>query len=230
MNSPGTNGEKSISDILKFQSPTTLFLAGASQSGKTTFTAKLLYNADAMFTEPPKQIFYAYDIYQPLFDEMKERIPNILFHQGLPTEEDIEMWTNSRESSVLVLDDLLSSVVSSESALRLFTINSHHKNCTVIFISQLLFPCGKYSRGISLNSHYIILFRSYRDVNQISRFGSQVLPGQLRYFKESYEKSISKAGGYLVVDVCPKSKERRFMLRTNIFPGEKVSIFLPRQA
>ena len=222
-------GAAEVNELLKFHSPTTMYLAGSSQSGKTTFTYRLLRNADKLFSQVPVRIIYAYDTYQPIFTEMQETIPNLTLHQGLPNKEDIDTWTVDREHVLLVLDDLMTEVTDSESALHLFTVNSHHKNCSVIFISQLLFPRGKYSRGISLNSHYVILFRSYRDVNQISRFGAQVLPGKAQYFKESYEKAISKPGaGYLLVDVCPRSIDRRFMLRTNIFPDERVSIFVPR--
>lgn len=85
--------EDYIANVLKFQSPTTLFLVGSSQSGKTTFAFRLLRNIDTMFTDPPSKIIYAYDVYQSLFDEMKLTLPNFTLHKGLPSEDDIHAWT-----------------------------------------------------------------------------------------------------------------------------------------
>ena len=44
----------------------------------------------------------------------------------------------------------------------LLTKFAHHKNLSVIFIVQNLFPKGKYARDVSLNAHYIISFKNPR--------------------------------------------------------------------
>ena len=49
----------------------------------------------------------------------------------------------------------------------LFTIKSHHKNISVMYIVQNLFHRGKYHRTISRNAHYMVLFKNLTDVSQI---------------------------------------------------------------
>ena len=51
-------------------------------------------------------------------------------------------------------------------------------------------------RYISLNAHYIVLFKSPRDKQQISILARQVNPGRVQEFMKSYEKATSRADGY----------------------------------
>ena len=44
-----------------------------------------------------------------------------------------------------------------------FTKHSHHRNITILYLCQDMFPPGKYTRTISRNSHYIVAFRNTRD-------------------------------------------------------------------
>ena len=54
------------------------------------FVKKLLENAKGMFTNEFKNIYYHYgSAYQPIFDEMSKRIPNLIFKPGITTEEEL---------------------------------------------------------------------------------------------------------------------------------------------
>ena len=57
---------------------------------------------------------------------------------------------------LLVLDNLMRNCSDDERSLDLFTKVSHHCDVTCIYLTQNLFPPGKFSRSISLNAHYII--------------------------------------------------------------------------
>ena len=95
--------------LIRFASPASLLLSGISQSGKTWFTFKLLENANGMFEKPPTKIIYAYGQYQPLFEQMEERIPGLILHSGIPSREQIDEWTDPTDTAhhtVIVLDDL----------------------------------------------------------------------------------------------------------------------------
>lgn len=161
--------------LLPFSAPTTVLICGSTQSGKTHFTKKLLQNTNGLFSMPVNKIIYAYSEHQPMFDEMEQTIPNISLHQGLPSKEDIEQYTEGVNHTIVVLDDLMLQVAQSQDCVHLFTVTSHHRNVTTIMLSQNLYPPGKYARTISLN---VILFKNYRDSRQIITFGSQILPGQ----------------------------------------------------
>lgn len=67
-----------IDTLIKFECPATCIIAGASESGKSTFLFKMFKNAQFMFSKVPKKIIYCYSTYQPLFDDMKT-VENIEF-------------------------------------------------------------------------------------------------------------------------------------------------------
>lgn len=148
--------------LLPFSAPTTILICGSTQSGKTYFTKRLLQNADGMFCTPVDKIIYAYSEFQPMFDEMMSDIPRLIFHQGLPSKEDIEQYTEGVNHTIVVLDDLMLQVAQSQDCVQLFTVTSHHRNVTTVMLSQNLYPPGKYARTISLNCLNVILFRNSR--------------------------------------------------------------------
>ena len=61
----------STSSAITFQQGVIL-ISGATRSGKTYFTHKLLCNLDTCFTKPyPQSILFCYGIYQPLFRQIE---------------------------------------------------------------------------------------------------------------------------------------------------------------
>ena len=178
--------------LIPFQSPACFQISGATQCGKSFFTFKLLENSSGMFEKPPKKIIYAYGKYQPLFDQMEERIPGLILHSGLPSKENISEWTDPSYHTVIVLDDMMVQVTKSEDALFLFTVTAHHRCASVIFLTQNMYMPGKYARSISLNCHYVVNFKNFRDNRSlISGFGSQAYPGQTKFFKSALEKATN---------------------------------------
>jgi len=213
--------------LLPFHSPTTVLLSGATMSGKTTLTFEILKRAKGMFEIPPDKIVYAYGEYQPLYDEMEKTIPELTLHQNLPSKEEIDTWSSGSKHTVLILDDLLNQVTQSQDSLFLFCVTAHHRCVTVLFLTQNLYMPGKYARTISLNCHYVILFRNVRDSRQVVIFGSQVFPGKNKYFKDAYDKATAVPYGYLLVDLSPRTPEK-YRLRTRILPGEDTIVYLPK--
>ncbi len=212
--------------LLPFSAPTTILICGCTQSGKTYFTKSLLQHANGMFSVPVDKIIYAYTEYQPIFDDMSRSIPNFTLHQGLPSKEDIEQYTEGVNHTILVLDDLMLKIAQSQDCVHLFTVTSHHRNVTTVMLSQNLYPPGKYARTISLNCLNVILFKNYRDSRQVITFGSQVLPGQVSFFKAAYDSATRRNFGYLHVCLEPTQK-REYQLRSCILPGEDMIIYQP---
>jgi len=56
---------------------------------------------------------------------------------------------------------------SDNAVIDLFSKGSHHKNLSVIFITQNLFHQYRGMQDISLNSNYIVVFKNPRDRAQI---------------------------------------------------------------
>ena len=104
---------------------------------------------------------YCYGVWQPAFEDM-----NVTFHKDLPSASDVERFVDG-SPVLIVLDDLMDAVVKSEEVQRLFVRGSHHLNITVIYINQNMFHQGKCARTISLNCHYLVLFKNPRDFSQL---------------------------------------------------------------
>ena len=83
-------------------------------------------------------------------------------------------------------------------------------------------------RNISLNAHYILLFKSPRDKQQISMLARQVDPGRVQEFMRSYEDATSLPHGYLALDLKPTTSDQD-RLKTNVLPGE-IAKFIQKQS
>ena len=134
--------EEGQESLIKFETPSTIVMSGATSTGKSWLIYKILKHAKGMFTSPPKKIIYCYGVYQDLYDEMQRDIPNIECFSGLPTRDDLESWNYASPwSKVLVLDDLLQKAVKNVDIVDLFCQYSHHMNFTVFFFCGPKFIC-----------------------------------------------------------------------------------------
>lgn len=202
-------------------------IVGPTMSGKTSLVQKIIKEATGMFQKPPERIVIAYTEFQPLFEEMEKSIDALILHQGLLSKEQIDEWSDGVEHTGLVLDDMMMQVAKSEDSLNLFCVTAHHRRVSVLMLAQNLYMPGKFARTISLNCHYVILFRNVRDSRQVLTFGSHVFPSKLKYLKDAYDKATSVPFGYLVVDMSP-STEDKYRLRTHILPNEDTIVYLPK--
>ena len=90
---------------------------------------------------------------------------NVEFREGLPQSSD---YAGDSRANLIIIDDLMAEAPTGRKVIsNLFTKGSHHNNLSVIFITQYIFHQGKSQRDISINSHYIVVFRNLRDRAQI---------------------------------------------------------------
>jgi len=68
------------------------------------------------------------------------------------------------QPTMLVIDDLMSET--NQLMADIFTKRSHHHDISVIYMTQNVFDKNKYARTISLNVHYLVLFKNPRDANR----------------------------------------------------------------
>lgn len=212
-------------------------VCGASGSGKTFLTKRILENASGMFSESPKKIILCYDTWQPMFEELRRNLKEITFHQGLPNEDQFNEWGEIDGHKLLVIDDCMAEGVDSPHLMKMFCVKSHHQNITVMFLVQNVFQKGKVMRTLSLNTQYFILFRNYRDQSQVEALGRQIFPRQSAYFREAYQLATSNRFGYILVDVSPSLPDVNIIdlrsevppLRTKILPGEDTVLYFPKK-
>ena len=213
--------------LIKFESPCTMTLISASNGGKTTFVKKLLENSKGMFKEDFSKVVYCYgSTWQPLFDEMIDKITNISFRESIPSSEEIEMITKNEPHTCLILDDLMMELNSSSKAEKIWTVHSHHCRMSVINLAHNLFQKGPSSRTVSLNTNIYILFRALRDSLQMQTFARQIYPNKTQFFMSAYHKATQESFGYLVVDLNAFSDDK-YRLRTHIFPNEDTIVYQP---
>ena len=124
---------------------------------------------------------------------------------------------------MLVFDDLNQELIQNKAVCDLTIMLSHHLNITCIMTSHNIFMCAKYSKTISTNLHYILLF-TLRNRLQLSILGSQMFchKGKAKNFVKVYDQVMSEncLGNPLIIDNSPRSTNRNYMLRNKVMPGE----------
>jgi hypothetical protein len=204
---------------LKYMSA--MLIAGPSQAGKTTFVEKLIAERTTMFDIAPQYIhWFTGTEYEPPAD-LAEQIH--VYNDGLPDSFDMV-----RPHDLVVLDDLMVESEKSAAVSNLFTRLVHHKPCTVIVITQNLYSAGKENRTRSLNSQYIVLFKSPRDASQIDCLSRQMYPGEKSFLTKAYRDAVSQRPfSYLFLDLHQTTHEA-LRVRARILPGEGPQIvYLP---
>ena len=206
----------------------TMCVAGPSRCGKTSFIYNFLKNVSSVYSESdiPRKILYCYAKHQPLYDQMENNVPNIEFNQGLPSHSMIEDVSNGSHNMV-ILDDLVAQVQKSEDMLNLFILGSHHRNLSVIFMSQNMFHSGKHGRTIALNTQYLVLFKNPRDRSQIKYLARQIYPTNPLTLCEAYQDATENdAYGYLFLDLTQQSGDS-LRMRTSITREQPTVVYMP---
>jgi hypothetical protein len=207
---------------VRFRTPANFFICGQTQSGKSHLTRHILRYAEELFDPVPTKIIYCYGEYQKEFEELS---PDVEMIEGFPN--DIGGLTKDHSNSLIVLDDLMSQCSNDQRAVDLFTRGSHHMGVSVLYLTQNLFPPGRLSRTISLNSHYMVIFRNPRDSLGVSTLARQMFPGCTDYLLEAYGDATNKPYGYLLID-CHQLTPDCMRLRTNILPWERQVAYVKR--
>ena len=200
------------------QHPFTALVCGPTGCGKTQFTSKVI--TSNIISPAPEEILWCYGVYQDIFHSLV----NVHFNEGLP---DLKNFDGSKRT-LLIIDDLMHEA--DDKVTQIFTKGSHHRNISIMFLTQNLFHRSKHARTMSLNAHYIILFKSPRDVGQIGCLGRQMYPtrrGAL-FLGEAFRDATKRSYGYLFLDL-KASTDEELRVRTNILPDESPQyVYLPK--
>ena len=178
-------------DDIKFEHPSNWVIGAPSQSGKSYLVYQILKHSDKLIRPAFKEIIYCYSEWQPLYERMMAEIRHITFVKGLPD-------LHSVKNAIVILDDLMNQVIEDRNVLNLFTVVSHHRKVSIIFLTQNVFEKGKYARSISLNAHYLIVFKNRRDEAQIMHLSRQLYPRDGKFFYEVFNSATETKYGYLI--------------------------------
>jgi len=206
-----------MADDIRFKHPFTCIVSGPSGSGKSSFTLRLLQHLDALCTEPNFSggIIWFYSEKSPVpRDKLTSLHKNVSFHEGVPQY----FGDDHGRPCLIILDDLLNEVYS-KNVCDLFTKGSHHRNVSVILITQNLFHQGRFCRDISLNAKYSVALKNVRDKSQFQYLARQVHPEDSDSLYMSYVEATERAHGHLLLDFAQDTDDR-LRYRTNVFPDE----------
>lgn len=212
--------------ILPWKHPWTAILAGPTGCGKSVFVSRFLKHLDQMSDTRFERVIFYYGEWQAGYRELGEKVE---FREGLPQSSD---YAGDPRAKLIILDDLMAESSSSTGSgviANLFTKGSHHNNLSVIFITQNVFHQGKGQRDISLNSHYIVVFRNLRDRAQIRHLSRQVCPDNTRFLQDVYHDATSKPFGYLLLDLKQDTPDN-CRYRACIFPDDEWQyVYVPKK-
>ena len=188
--------------------PASFLICGPSCCQKTHWVFRFIENRNEIFTEKIERILYFSDTYQKKFDEYLNKIE---FIQETLTLEILKL----ADRCLLVLDDLMH--YPQDLITKIFTVDAHHFNFSVIFTAQNLF--NKNIHKILLNSHFVVLFKNCPNATQIQHFLRQAFPHKTKAVYEAYKNAVATPRGYLMLDFRPDTEDSQ-RIRTNVFPNE----------
>lgn len=203
---------------LRLKNDAVFQVVGPSGSGKTLFVTKLLSNANSMFLNKIKKIYWLRGVEEGekgdtanAFSSLNNN--NIIFLNGFT-----DGWMDKpRDGDVLVIDDLFAESTKEKNFNNLFTKIARHRGVTVIFITQNMFHQGGQHRTRNLNVHYLIVFKNPRDSSVIDFISRQAYSNNKQFLVDAFHDATNnKPHGYLFLDftqTCPDE----LRVRSNIF-------------
>lgn len=194
-----------LEQAFAFHHPSSILIAGPSGCGKTVFTTNLLLENSDLFPNTPANVHYCYGIWQDGFKVLQQA--GVKFHQGVPQEDALVKWFP--QGGLMILDDLMEEGSKDKSVLDLFTKTSHHRGITVIYLTQDLFPPGKYAKTISRNAHYVVAFKNPRDQLGLKNLLLQAYPNRWQPILDVFSSVTSRPHGYMLLDLHPSSDDKR---------------------
>ena len=201
------------------QHPFNLICSAASQGGKTFWVRKLLLEKKI---EPwPERIVWVYCYASSVCPSLKHKMPHIEYFDHIPHNIMDEDFTDPSKPTLIILDDQMQNL--NEDVMSLFTRGTHHLNRSVILTVQNVFYQSVFMRTISLNAHYLVLWKQPRDMAQIAALGNQMYPQKSKQFLDAYKKATIAPYGYLFIDLRPTTDDR-LRLRTAVL-GEMEDSF-----
>ena len=145
-------------------------LVGPSETRKSQF----IYNWLKIGTFQPKfdKIYFFYQHSQPLCDVMQKQSENIQFVQGVNFEF-IDSLKNNGTKYLLIFDDSCEKICNSEASVDIAT-TGRHRGLSTTYIKHNLFHQSKLGRDVVLQNTHIVLFKSPRDVMQVTTLSTQL--------------------------------------------------------
>lgn len=204
--------------------PFTAMVSGPSFAGKTSLVVEIINNARQIINVDFSKIIWCYSeknavtsVLRYFTNEQKQKIQ---FIKGVPDEFE----NDDNVPQLVVLDDLMSEAGTAKRVAEVFTRGSHHRNMSIILITQNVFHKGQWARDISLNAKYIIHFKSPRDSLQFGHLARQIYPENSSDLLRVYKDICKQSHGYIFLDLT-QDVHNLLRFRTNIFDKDYTTVY-----
>ena len=111
--------------------------------------------------------------WQPLYEDLQKRIYRI--KQGIPDYLDNSQFIDPSKRNVIIFDDLMTEAKCDQRIADLIWKGSHHRNISLVYLTQNVFPQGRACRDIALNTQYLVLFNNPIDRQQVATLAKKNL-------------------------------------------------------
>ena len=177
-------------------------LVGPFETGKS----QLIYNwlKIGTFQQKFDKIYFLYQHSQPLYDVMQKEIKNLEFVQGVSFEF-IDSLKNNGTKYLLKFDDSYEEICNSKAFADIAT-TGRLWGLSTIYIKHYFFHQSKQGRDVELQNTHIDLFKSPRDVMQVTTLSTQLGLGS--ELVDWYWDATSVPFGHLLMDLSPRTDDR----------------------
>ena len=148
---------------------------------------------------------------------MQKEIENLEFVQGVNFEF-IDSLKNNGTKYLLISDDSCEKYCHSKAFVDTAT-DGRHRGLSTIYIKHNLFHQSKLGRDVELQNTHIILFKSPRDVMQVTTLSTQLGLGS--ELVDWYRDATSVPFGHLLTDLSPRTDDRlRYCTNSGSVPSK----------
>lgn len=215
---------------LKLHCPCAISVSGQSRSGKSSWMVKLVQNRDLLFDAKFDRIIYCESEAlshqsSKVYDAIKASFPGSERCLGLPDINQLQLTADPSTFKLILLDDLMISLLKSESMLELVLILVNHAKCVLVYSVHTSFFQTKFAKTMQRNTDVRILFYNRLDQTELRIISCQLGKKPsflLECFKFLHDKFPNDYYPYILISGQPQNKQ--FYVRTHIFPNENNEI------
>ena len=125
---------------------------------------------------------------------------------------------NNGSKYLLIIDDSCEKICNSKAFVGIATAG-RHRGLSTIYIKHNLFHQSKLGRDVELQNSHIVLFKSHRDVMQVTTLSAQLGLGS--ELVDWYRDATSFPFGHLLIDLSPWSDDRlRYCTNSGSVPSK----------
>ena len=148
---------------------------------------------------------------------MQKEIENLEFVQGVNFEF-IDALKNNGTKYLLIFEDSCEEICNSKAFVGIATAGRHWGLSTT-YIKHNLFHQSKLGRDIELQNTHIVLFKSPRDVMQVTTLSTQLGFGS--ELVDWYRDATCVPFGHLLIDLSPRTDDRlRYCINSGSVPSK----------